>query len=60
LLRTHSDHILLESDRREALLEEVAALIDRHGGVLGIEYVTSLCLARALGRGSDADERRAL
>lgn len=47
LLQTHSDHILLETDRREALLDGVAAVIDRHGGALAIEYVTRLCLARA-------------
>jgi hypothetical protein len=47
LLRTHSDHAVLDHARREALLDGVGAVIDRHGGVLPIDYVTRLCLARA-------------
>ena len=47
LLRTHSDHILLEDDRREALLDAVAGVIERHGGVLDLEYECSLAMARS-------------
>jgi len=49
LLQTHSDHILLEPKRREALLDAVGGAIDRHGGALELEYVTLLGLARATG-----------
>ncbi len=47
LLRTHSDHHLLEREQRETLLAAVAEVIDRAGGVLRLPYVTELCLARA-------------
>ena len=47
LLRTHSDHIVLEDSERHALLDAVAAVIDRHGGRFVLEYVTALWLARA-------------
>ena len=47
LLRTHSDHILLPPQQRDALLDAVAGVIDRHGGTLELEYVTLLCLARS-------------
>ncbi len=47
LLQTHSDHILLDRDQHDALLDEVAAVIDGDGGVLEISYVTGLCLGRA-------------
>lgn len=46
LLGTYSDHILLEADRRERLFGEIAAVIDRHGGVLRLPVVTLLGLAR--------------
>jgi protein-L-isoaspartate O-methyltransferase len=48
LLRTHSDHILLDRATKEALYRELAGVIDRHGGVLSITYLTRLCLARAV------------
>jgi SAM-dependent methyltransferase len=48
LLETHSDHRLLEPDRRASLLAAVAAVIDEHGGTLRLDYVTLLCLARAV------------
>ncbi len=48
LLRTHSNHIVLESGQQRTLLERVAAVIDRAGGVLEMTYVTRLCLARAV------------
>ena len=47
LLQTHSDHIVLEHDRRQALLEAVAAVIDRDGGRLQVSYDVVLCLATA-------------
>jgi SAM-dependent methyltransferase len=47
LLQTHSDHIVLESGQRHALLEGIAAVIDGAGGVLDLPYATRLCLARA-------------
>jgi SAM-dependent methyltransferase len=50
VLRTHSDHIVLADERREALLAAVAEVIERHGGALALEYVTALWLARAAGR----------
>lgn len=47
LLRTHSDHGRLPSERREALLAALAAVIDARGGVLELPQTTRLCLARA-------------
>lgn len=47
LLRTHSDHALLPEERRERLLEAVAGVIDRAGGVLELSYAAVLCAARA-------------
>jgi SAM-dependent methyltransferase len=49
LLGTHSDHILLEQDRRTRLFGAVATVIDEAGGVLELAYSTQLCLARAAG-----------
>ena len=48
LLRTHSDHIVLEPEKQAALYRAVAAVIDRHGGALSLTYLTRLCLARAV------------
>jgi hypothetical protein len=48
LLRTHSDHIVLERARQEALYLAVSDVIDAHGGVLELTYRTRLCLARAV------------
>jgi len=47
-LRTYSNHILLPSDRREELLEGVAAAIDETGGQLEVQYSTRLVLATSL------------
>jgi SAM-dependent methyltransferase len=49
LIGTHSDHIVLADDQREALLAAVAEVIDGHGGRFALEYVTVLWLARARG-----------
>lgn len=48
LLRTHSDHVVLAPRRRQALLEAVGKVIDGAGGILELEYVTWLGLARPL------------
>jgi SAM-dependent methyltransferase len=47
LLATHSDHIVLDEPRREALLTGIVETIDRCGGTIQLPYVTILCLARA-------------
>lgn len=53
LLETHSDHVLLKPSRRQALLGAIGEVIDRAGGILEIEYVTRLGLARrACGEGA--------
>lgn len=46
LLRTHSDHLVLAPERRQALLRAVGDTIDGAGGVIEIDYVTRLGLAR--------------
>ena len=48
LLRTHSDHIMLDPCQQEALYEGVRGAIDAAGGVLALTYVTWLCLASAV------------
>jgi SAM-dependent methyltransferase len=48
MLRTHSDHIVLEPSRLAALLEGVSEVIDAGGGSLRLGWVTRLCLARAI------------
>jgi len=47
LLRTHSDHIVLDPAPLVALLEGIGAVLHRHGGSMEVSYVTRLCLARA-------------
>jgi SAM-dependent methyltransferase len=49
LLQTHSDHLVLAPLRRRDLLTAVGETIDRAGGVIEIEYVTRLGLARPAG-----------
>ena len=46
LLRTQSDHRMLAPEKRDALLGEVAQLLDRAGGVYDHAYVCHLWLAR--------------
>ena len=46
LLRTHSDHLLLADDRREALFAAIADVLSRHDAKLPLPYITRLCLAR--------------
>lgn len=45
LMRTHSDHRLLDEASRETLLREVGAAIDQHGGTTTVTYVTRLVAA---------------
>jgi SAM-dependent methyltransferase len=48
LLRTHSDHVVLEPGARSALLDAVARVIDTHGGTLDLEYAATLIMARRI------------
>ncbi len=47
LLQTHSDHIVLEPARRDALLAAIGQVIESHGGSFELPYSTRLLLARA-------------
>ena len=49
LLSTYSDHAVLAPATRDALLAEIAAAIDRRGGVIDIPYVTLVFVAHRLG-----------
>jgi len=51
LLQTHQDHILLERERRDALLAAITAVIEGSGGAIEMTYVTRVCLARRGGGG---------
>jgi SAM-dependent methyltransferase len=51
LLGTFSDHRLLPDDDRDALLGEVARVIERHGGFIEVRHVARLFLARSAGPG---------
>lgn len=46
LLATHQDHILLDDERREQLLEGVHSVIEAAGGELVMSWRTVVCLAR--------------
>jgi SAM-dependent methyltransferase len=46
LLRTQSDHRLLDPSQLEALLDALGEIVDRHGGEVRIDYVCRLFLAR--------------
>ena len=54
LIATTHDHILLDDTTRDALLEAVGDVIERHGGLLSLPLVTKLCLARADATGDGA------
>jgi SAM-dependent methyltransferase len=45
LLGTHSNHRMMEPDRRERLLAAVADVVDRHGGTYDNRYVCQLWAA---------------
>jgi ubiquinone/menaquinone biosynthesis C-methylase UbiE len=49
-LRTKSEHRMLESAKREEMLDEIAKAIDDHGGRLTVDYETHLYIARLLKR----------
>jgi SAM-dependent methyltransferase len=58
LMRTHSDHRLLDPQRRSQLLEEVGAVIDRNGGTIDVGYVCRLYAAELPSDGSRATASR--
>lgn len=47
LLSTYGDHLAVEPELRGHLLDEIAAVIDAHGGVIELPYTTHLMGARA-------------
>jgi SAM-dependent methyltransferase len=47
-LRTRSDHRMLEPQKRDEVLSEIAKAIDEHGGRLTLDYETHLYIARRL------------
>jgi ubiquinone/menaquinone biosynthesis C-methylase UbiE len=47
-LRTKSEHQMMESTKREAMLGEIAEAIDSHGGGLTVDYETHLYIAHRL------------
>jgi SAM-dependent methyltransferase len=49
-LTTRSDHRMLAPPAREALLDEVARSIDKHGGAFEIDYETHLYMCRRVDR----------
>jgi hypothetical protein len=51
-LRTKSELRMLESAKREAMLDEIAEAIDHHGGSLTVDYETHLYIARVSNRDS--------
>lgn len=46
LLGTYGDHLTLDADIRERLLDGVAAVIDENGGIIELPYTTHLLVAR--------------
>lgn len=46
LLGTYGDHLTLEPDVREGLLDGVAAVVDRAGGMIELPYTTHLLVGR--------------
>jgi SAM-dependent methyltransferase len=48
LLQTHQDHILLAPGQKDALLSAIAAVLDRAGARVTMDYVTRLCLAERI------------
>lgn len=49
LLATYSDHAVLPAATRDALFAEIAAAIDRRGGMIEVPYVTLVFIAHRLG-----------
>jgi SAM-dependent methyltransferase len=50
LLGTYGDHIALEPAIRDRLLDGIGAVVEAAGGMIALEYVTLLLMARAVGR----------
>jgi SAM-dependent methyltransferase len=50
ILRTHSDHRMLDEQVLEDLLGRVGAVIDAHGGVVEVEYDAVAIMARRVAR----------
>jgi ubiquinone/menaquinone biosynthesis C-methylase UbiE len=48
LLNTHSTHLSMSAARRADLLEGIAGVVDRHGGVIDMPYQAVLYLARVI------------
>jgi SAM-dependent methyltransferase len=46
LLGTYGDHLTLDADVRERLLDGVAAVIEENGGIIELPYTTHLLVAR--------------
>jgi len=46
LIQTQSDHVVLEPERRVALVRAVGAVIDSHGGSIAVAYSTHAIFAR--------------
>src|SRR5207248_1841307 len=49
VLSTHSDHIVLGEDRLQELARAVAEVLERHGGIFALDYISELWMARATG-----------
>ena len=47
-LRTKSELRMLDSEKREKMLREIAKAIDDHGATLTMDYATQLYIARRL------------
>jgi hypothetical protein len=45
-LGTHSDHLLLAPERRDALFSAIEQACERHGGIVEIAYRTDLYWTR--------------
>lgn len=51
LMSTQSDHRMLDDDLREALFDRLRSAVDSHGGLVEVDYVTALYMARARAAG---------
>lgn len=46
MVSIHSDHLMMEKERRDPLLDEVRCVIHDAGGTVDTEYITGLYLAQ--------------
>jgi SAM-dependent methyltransferase len=53
LLNTYSDHLRLAEERRTALLDDIAAVIERHGGRIERPYLAVVYMAERSGYDSE-------